>query len=542
MELFRFILPQSNICSETELYFRTVPASVSDNSVIFDEQSRIIKLKQGARISFDTYFNCFSYSKYLRYTWVDCVGISLSLKGKFLVRLVAARLEENGQSSEVLQEHLVQFIETDEFKFTQSFASDNTEGIYYIELTALSDEAVFCGGHYFADEIEHKHKVNPIKVAFVICTYKREDFVYRNIRTVNNYIFDNPHSSVKNDMSFFIVDNGHTIDSVQIESRFIKVFKNKNYGGSGGFTRGIIEVYKRRVKYTHVLLMDDDILFEGEVLVKTVNFLKVVKNEHLDTCIGAGMMREDLPYIQHEAGALWKGMHVKSIKTELDLRLREKLVFNEHEEFINYSGWWYMCIPLSLINDKNFPLPLFIKIDDIEYGIRLSKKIILMNGIGIWHEHFDLKYSAYLEYYIKRNETILTAIHFPQFGALASIKKLLFAIGKQHLKRKYSAHYFLFRAYDDFLKGIDFLLQTDEEKLNAQLIQRSNEPSHDGSIVYFPIMLISSGFRFLIMSIKLLHGYQKAAKIYRKRMGEVTSLDFWCRHLDIEENYCVKKI
>lgn len=281
--------------------------------------------------------------------------------------------------------------------------------------------------------------------------------------------------------------------------------------------------------------MDDDILFEGEVLARTITFLKVLRAERLDICIGASMIREDLPYLQHEAGAFWKGMRVKSIKPNFDLRVREKLVFNEHEEFVNYSGWWYMCIPLSLIDDNNFPLPLFIKMDDMEYGIRLSNKILLVNGIGIWHEYFDFKYRAYLQYYNKRNGTILTAIHFPQFGALAHIVKLLLAMGKQLLKRNYSALNFLLRAYNDFLKGIDFLLQTDEESLNIELIQRSKESLHDGSLIYFPIMLISYGLQFIKMSVKLLHGYRKAAETYRKRMEEATSLDFWCRHLDIEK-------
>lgn len=142
MELFRFIFPKSGICNEEELYFRTVPSSGYDNSVTYNEQSQEIKLKKGALISFDTYFNCFSYSKYLKYTWVDCVGISLRITGKFLVRLFAAR-HESESLNEVLQEHRIESSEISEFKFTHNFTSDRSEGIYYIELTALSDEAVF---------------------------------------------------------------------------------------------------------------------------------------------------------------------------------------------------------------------------------------------------------------------------------------------------------------------------------------------------------------------------------------------------------------
>lgn len=526
MELFRFILPKVEICSERELYFRS-------DEVIYDEKTQRVYMNRGAIISFDTYFNCFSYSKYKKYTFIDSVGISLTLKGKFLIRLMAARIDHTGPSKEILQEHTIEFEAMNEYKFIHSFVSDNTEGIYYIELTAMSDEAVYFSGYYFIDETEHH--INKVKVAVVICTYKRENFVYRNINTVTNYIFNNSLSPVRKNLSFFIIDNGNSIDPSLVESEDVEVFNNKNYGGSGGFTRGIIEAYKRHNEFTHVLLMDDDILFEGEVLVKTLNFLKVLNAEHLDICIGAGMLRDDRPYIQHEAGAYWEGTRVRSIKHNFDLRQIQKLILNEYEEFINYSGWWYTCIPLNLVEENNFPLPLFIKIDDMEYSLRLSKKILLMNGIGVWHEHFDFKYNAYLEYYIKRNETILTSLHFPQFGALASIKKLLLAMGKNHLKRRYSAHYFLLRAYDDFLKGIDFLLNTDEEKLNIELVKHFKNPSRDGSIVYFPILLVYNGVRFLFMSIKIMLGYNRAADSYRKRLKEVTSFEFWCNHLEIEK-------
>lgn len=50
----------------------------------------------------------------------------------------------------------------------------------------------------------------------------------------------------------------------QLEDAKVHVVKNKNAGGAGGFTRGLIEILKRpdRGGITHALLMDDDVVVD----------------------------------------------------------------------------------------------------------------------------------------------------------------------------------------------------------------------------------------------------------------------------------------
>lgn len=45
--------------------------------------------------------------------------------------------------------------------------------------------------------------------------------------------------------------------------------RNKNVGGSGGFTRGMIESIRQKPKATHVLLMDDDVVVLSESIKRT---------------------------------------------------------------------------------------------------------------------------------------------------------------------------------------------------------------------------------------------------------------------------------
>lgn len=133
-------------------------------------------------------------------------------------------------------------------------------------------------------------RLNPTKLAAVICTYKREDYVKRNLQHLNQSIFAQPQQEIARHLDVFVVDNGKTLDRAEIETEQIRLFPNKNCGGSGGFTRGIIEALRRKEAFSHVLLMDDDILLESNVLIKTIRFLQIVRPEHADLAIGGSML------------------------------------------------------------------------------------------------------------------------------------------------------------------------------------------------------------------------------------------------------------
>ena len=395
-------------------------------------------------------------------------------------------------------------------------------GILYVELTALS-AAVFNGGSYLA---ETEGGENPVRVAAAVCTYKRESFVYRNMERVTEGLYREADSPFRDNMDFFIIDNGHSIDRTKIENEHIQVFSNKNWGGSGGFTRGMIEACREPEKYTHVLLMDDDIIFETQGLVRTVGFLKMLKPEYAEYSLAAGMLERDRPYLQYGTGGVWSGRCGALLKSGLDLRETASLLEDEVEEKADYSSWWYTCIPLSVVRKSGLPFPFFIKADDEEYGARTGKNFIFLSGADVWHDSFSAKYNARLEYYIKRNEMIFNALHFPGFGLWHNLAKLFLALCKQALVYHFAGVDYLFAAYRDFLEGPDFFLRTDAEELNRQL---SELPK---STRAWPLLHMLSGF--FRTAAKMFAAYRAASESYRNRLGELTSFDFWCSRLGVE--------
>lgn len=126
------------------------------------------------------------------------------------------------------------------------------------------------------------------------------------------------------------------------------------------------------------------------------------------------MLRLDQKNIQHENMAAFKGNHLIGLKQNLNLNDFTDVLFNEKTESVNqiYCAWWYCCIPKDIANLENLPYPFFIRMDDIEYSIRNIRQGISLNGIAVWHEAFDKKYSALMEnYFMFRNNLVVNILH-----------------------------------------------------------------------------------------------------------------------------------
>lgn len=285
--------------------------------------------------------------------------------------------------------------------------------------------------------------------------------------------FENNHSPVQENLKIYIIDNGQTLNKKEIENQWVSVIYNKNTGGAGGFTRGILEVLHNKQKecFTHILLMDDDAVIEPDSLVRTFGLLSYVKDKYKDAFVGGAILRLDYPYIQHASGEIWDGKNLKNIKVNYDLTDIKWVLQNEQDGDYNYNGWWYCGIPLTVINEKSLPLPLFIHGDDIEYGHRLCKKFILLNGICVWHEPFEYRQASSLAYYNLRNLLIITAIRYPQMKKSEIKKIVLRNVAGTLFRYRYKDVPLIVRAVEDFCKGIDWLKKIDAVKLHSEITQ-----------------------------------------------------------------------
>ena len=462
MNLQTILFPKVGICTEEEMYFR------KKNSTYFEPEENSLCLENRAVVNFDTYFNSFSIEKWKKYTKLGELKLKLKLKGEFRVTLLSKEKLHEKIIEKVLSQH--HFICDDEKDCIVEFNSFDFKGIYFFRIEALRDESYFYGGEYFTDINEES--LSEVNLGVVICTFKREIYIYRNMNILIDNILENDNSPLKDHLHVYISDNGKSLDSERIRHNKIHIKPNKNVGGAGGFTRGLMEILDTKDEYniTHSLLMDDDILIEPQALVKTYNFLRLVKDEYKDIFIGGSMLRIDDQSVQVEAGASWNAGALNSLKQGLNLKHIDSVIYNEVEEYTEFNAWWYCCFPISVVTPENLPLPIFIRGDDVEYGLRNMKHLVLLNGICVWHEPFENKYSSFLEYYIVRNLLIDNALHFPWFNKWHYLKFLFKRVTRETVYYRYKNVDLIYRATQDFLKGIDWLKEQDGEALHKEIM------------------------------------------------------------------------
>lgn len=462
VKLQDILWPKDGICTDVEMYFH----SNYKRSLIKTENQSYILFQKGGIVTTDTYFNSFSVGKWKKYTKVRQVQIVLSLQGRFNISLCWKQKINDMYIERELKNTTVDAEQQTEIKLD---FPEETKGMFCFRLEAIGKDGKFFGGYYAAQIPEEE--MRPAKIGIVICTYKREEYVGNNVRIMNRDLIENEDSPLYGRLEVFISDNGQTLDTYNLQSENIHIVRNKNTGGAGGFTRGLIEILKHPdKKITHALLMDDDVIIDTASIVRTAVVLSLLKEEYASAFVGGAMLRSDQRNIQVESGASWNAGSLVALKQNLNLCLCQNCLINEQEEYREYNAWWYCCFPMGLVSADNLPLPIFIRGDDLEYGLRNMKTLILMNGICVWHEPFENKYSSYLEYYIIRNRLIDNSFHFPNWGKKELIRELIREYRREGYLYRYKNVSLYMRGIRDFLKGIDFLEQTDAEQLHKQIM------------------------------------------------------------------------
>lgn len=437
-------------------------------------------------------------------------------------------------------------------------------------------------GYYEGSSAAAERTVN---IAVDICTYRREEYVLRNMQSLCENIYHDESKEVRRHLTVMLIDNGHTIAEHEELSKLIerepdlKLFTNKNAGGAGGFTRGMLEIIRsneisgqsdqtdtvgaytdsrtglsgttaygqaessrhstagtaeKTNAFTHVLIMDDDAVFDPDVFVRLYGFLSMLKEEYKDITVGGALMREDMPYCQAVSGEYYEGGMACNPYPMKDMREYDNCVSSHMcEPYIRknaYSGWWCCCFSINTVNKDNLPLPIFIHCDDIEYGIRNQDKgIVFLNGICVWHKSADQNVPGANRYYDIRNKLITLCLH-DELTKSRAVKTVLRAMAASYISGRDSETLLAYRGGADYCKGSDFLLNTEPEQLNVEIRAIAKE--------YTKSSRLREMFKLLSLMSKTVNdfnkGFDKASSDYRQNYRTISSYDSWCRYLGVK--------
>lgn len=423
---------------------------------IFNENSNKLRLlfnkDYPVKLTFDTFFGAFPIETWYKYTSLKEISLKIKAKGSFTLNLIILNGYEPPQKIESILLNSKEFqeigikVNLEDLPFIK--------GILYPEFIILDDSFEL---KYLRYETEQK-PIRNTKLAIIMPTYKREKYVKRNISILKKELF----SDLNYDVDLFVIDNGQTLN---IEStKNIKIIKNPNYGGAGGFARGIIETIDR--DYTHVLFSDDDTLYEPESIKRLYNFFKYA-NE--DVVVGGGMLNLNTKHILNEHGAIVRFMNLKPLKNNLDMCLIEDIIRYISIETIDYFAWWFFTCSKNIFKKFGLPLPIFFRGDDQEFGIRIKNNVnfVSLLGVAVWHEEFYKKDMPLTDYYIVRNGLILSMIH--EKKSIKLIIHILRILLLSLLTYRYERAKFIVKGIEDFLKGPEFIKNTKPDKYHLKL-------------------------------------------------------------------------
>ncbi len=416
-------------------------------------------------VDFTTYLNALGIGKWRRYANVGGVCLRLELCGDEAT-VYGTCLRPGSGEIERVSAPLAHIEASDEWHVA-NVSIPVPEGAHIVSFALVSEgEVRLKGGSWYTQVNETA--VNEVRIAIATTTFRKEAYVTRNIEAIRTELFggsDEAHDK----FHLFVVDNGRTLDAEALSDNNVTVIPNPNVGGSGGFARGMMAA--QDANCTHVLLMDDDVRVFPESFKRTYNLLRLANARYAQAFIEGGMLNMEDPNILFEDVATVKrdGMYY-SVNRSVPIDTVEGMGAVEATDVELprvYGAWWYCCIPTSVVRSKGLPLPLFVRCDDVEYGLRCGATIMTMNGICVWHECFEGRFKGSVDsYQLTRNFLIMAACD--------DLDKSIVRAFMMRFRRTF--HIFLRSMnYDtcdlmldglsDYLKGPSFIAEVDGEKL-----------------------------------------------------------------------------
>ena len=422
---------------------------------IYDENNQCLVMAKYTACDFGYYLNGFSVQKWKEYTNIGKVTLKLEIEGDFELILSGYHLVQLAAQKQIL---FKKRFKCDSRQMIEIDVPETKETIVGFEIQSFSDCRIFSGGYY--SEVD-EGEFNPVVLSVATTTFQKEDFIRRNLQMIREELLSD--AFVGPNIYVHVVDNGRTLDRKEIENEHIFYHPNKNVGGSGGFTRGMIESLAQKPKATHVLLMDDDVEILSESIRRTYLLLLLEKEAYKNHIISGAMLcyeqmdefHEDVGFIGADGGQ----NPSKECESVSEISNIVKLEESVTDKADSYAGWWYCCIPSTMIERNGFALPLFIRVDDTEFSLRNNAKFITMNGICVWHMGFVMKFNYFMEYYqVFRNFLIAEACN-PSTRRQRIWNRFMGLFLSEILRFNYEAADMILDAILDYLKGPKFIQQ-----------------------------------------------------------------------------------
>lgn len=469
----------ANVLLETNPRSVAYPALYcrSDHPVIFNETQGEWEMHGAGTFDFSTYFNSLSVRKLKQFTKAKSFTLHLELKGAACE--VQQTMGDAFAHDPIEVEGVHRGLSASRQWQSVDMPLTITDDMVIVGFIIRTEGSVDIRNSYY--ELEIDGDLNDVELVLSTTTFKKEAFIERNIGLVKEQIVESADPIAKH-FHMYVMDNGRTLDAEKLTSDRITVIPNDNVGGAGGFTRGMITAMEQDPKATNILLMDDDVAVSPESIKRTYNLLRILKEEHREDMVSGAMLNYEVGEDQWEdIGNMTPQGTFAGCKPGMRLTLFEDLIYNEMftptkwQRNNMYAAWWYCCIPISVIEKNGLPLPVFVRCDDAEYGIRCKTGFITMNSLCVWHVSFFERYNAAVERYQTTRNTMIAQATCGMAPDADFMKELHNNIRLELKKFGYANAELCLDAFEDFLKGPEFIKKPGQSEKSFMVANRNKE-------------------------------------------------------------------
>ena len=436
-----------------------------------------LEIGRESEVSFATYFNAFPASYWRRWSVLDSVVLRVELTGTgrvdvYRTKATGARIYVEGQAFGRAPDKDAETATVVEFELDLGPFEDG--GWIWFDITTDSAVSLRSAGWYAPVPAP-----GVANVAVGIPTFNRPSDCVNSLRALtSDPLVDKVVSAVivPDQGTRKVRDHPGFAQAAAPLGNRLSIHDQPNLGGSGGYSRVMYEALKN-TDCQQILFMDDDIRVEPDSVLRALALSRFAKTPML---VGGQMLNLQEPSHLHIMGEVVNRanfMWTAAPHAEYDHNFAEYPLSDDNERSnllhrridVDYNGWWMCMIPRQVAEELGQPLPLFIKWDDADYGLRAGEHgypTATMPGTAIWHMAWSDKDDAidWQAYFHLRNRLVVAAMHWD-----GDVKGLLRSHLKATLKHlaclEYSTVAIQNKAIDDFLAGPEHIFSILESAL-----------------------------------------------------------------------------
>ncbi len=432
------------------------------------------RVEESGRISFGTYFNAFPASYWRRWTVVSDVTLELTVVGKGST-VVVYRSMPDGRAQRV-DDHQVTADGEDKVSFDLSLSSFYDGGWYWFDIIAGDSGCVVEHAAWVADV--PADRATPGTVTIGITTMNRPDFCADLLEQIGS---DEDVHAVLDEVIVAeqgtkkVADDPGFPEAEKSLRGKLRVIEQGNMGGSGGYARSQLETLEAG-RSTYMLCMDDDVVCEPESIVRAVTFGDLCRKP---TIVGGHMFSLYAKSRLHSFGEVinryrfwWESPPTVSNDWDFGERNLRSSRWLHRRIDVDFNGWFMCLIPTQVLREIGISLPLFIKWDDSEFGVRAQAAgfpTVTLPGAAVWHVPWTDKNDAldWQSYFHQRNRFIAALLHSPYDRGGRMVRESFNHQVKHLFALQYSTAELRHRALEDVLAG--------PERLHDELITKLPE-------------------------------------------------------------------